>query len=226
MIYAPLSSYTRSKEYPLAAGATLSADGQALVLATTAGVVGAAPSANSASEKFIGFLNAQTSAVPFLQTTAVKVEKFVVPAGGILVLALTPVASTVLVTNDATAATVAQTGQTGRNVDISGAAITGASVTVTYRYTLTAAQSRSLAGDVQPGGYSGNLVRSVSVVGAGVIYTDQFDSSINFATATSIKTFTNGQITNQTGTGPAISAVVIALPSVDFPFLGLEFSAL
>lgn len=226
MIYAPLSSITRSNEYPLAAGAVLAADGQALVIATTSGVVGVSPSANGASEKFIGFVNAQTSALPFLLTTEVKVEKFTTPVGGVLTLSKTPVGSTAVVTRDDTGATVTQTGASGNNIDISGAAITGVPVTVVYRYNLTAAQSRARGGDVQPGGYSGNMIQSVSVASAGRVYTDQFDTSKNYGTATSLKTGANGLITNQDGSSPAISAVVIALPNVDFPYLGLEFSAL
>lgn len=226
MIYTPLSSATRSKEFPLAAGAVLAADGQAMIRSQVGQVFGVTPSAGAGGEMFVGFLSAQTSAVPFLATTAVKVERFVVPAGKVLTLSKTLVASSVFVYNVTGSAAVTPDSATGTTVDLTTNGTVGSTVDVTYRYNLTVAEARARNGDPTPGGYAGLTTNTVGIWQAGTIYTDQFDSSKNYAAATAIELAAGGLVTDQSGTGNvAIPCTVIAIPSVDFPFLGLEFDA-
>jgi hypothetical protein len=102
----------------------------------------------------------------------------------------------------------------------------GNNVTVTYKYALTVVQARALQGDVQPGGYVGSYVGQTGLAKRGTIYMDQFDASVNWAAATGLKLAANGQITNQAGAGVALpGAYVVAVPTQEVPFLGLEFSA-
>lgn len=225
-IYQPLSSPTRTKEMPLAATATLAQDGQAMVRQQIGNIFGVGPSAGTAGEKFVGFLVAQTSAVPFLQTTAVRVDRFVVPAGKVLTLPRAALASSVFVYDVTNSAARTPDSATGTTVDLTTAGVVGSTVDVTYRYNLTVNEARTMNGDVQPGGYAGLMTRSATIWQAGTIYTDQFDTARNYAAATDIELSASGLITDQSGSGNVvIPCTVIQVPSVDFPFLGLEFSA-
>ena len=225
MIYGPLSAHVLSTELPLAVGATLSADGQALVVSNANGVFGVAPSAGAAGEVFVGFVNAQTSAAPFLETTAVKIDEGVSSAGASFTTTFTPLAGTLIVQNPATGATIPAGGWvlTGNVLTVLGV---GTPVRVTYQYALTVAQAVALMGNQVPSGYAGSLLGSVGVSQRGTIYTNQFDSSKNWSTATGIKLAANGKVTDQTGSGVLITgAYVKSFPSLDYPYLGIEFSA-
>lgn len=225
-IYSPLSTVLRSAELPLTAAAVIAAEGQALVSTMVAGVPGVAPSAGTSGEKFAGFVNTQTSAASFLQTTAVAVEQFVLPSGKTMTLGKSPVASTTLVRNSATGAIVASDSVTGAVVDMTTNGVAGTTYDVTYRYTLTVPQSRARQGDTTPGGYAGLTTGTVSVLQAGTIYTDQFSTLADFGPAAEkVVLAANGQLTSLTinSSGTVISGAVRALPSVDFPWLGIEF---
>ena len=152
MIYSPLSSILRTKEFALALNAQPSADGQAMVAVMVNGISGIQPSAGVAGEKLAGFVNAQTSAVPFLQTTAVAVEKFVVPGSKLVVLGRAPIAGTAFVNDVATDTPVVPDSVTGKNVDLTTGGVAGSTVLVTYRYALTVAEARARNGDPTPGG--------------------------------------------------------------------------
>lgn len=225
MIYSPLSFFTRSAEKRLAAGAALSSLGQALVYKLENGrqVVDAA--AGAAGEVFAGFANAQTSATPVAPTSAVKVETLVVPSTGVVTVSKPVLAGTVVVTNVASGAVVAIVTAVGTAIDLALASA-GLTVKVVYRYALSAAEARSLVGDVQPGGYSGDSYGLMGVAQQGVIYTDAFDTSKNFAAATAITLAAGGLLSDQTGTGEVIQAVVVQAPTTDYPFLGVQFTSI
>lgn len=225
MIYNPLSALVRSTEHPLAAGAVITANGQALVAVNTGGIFGVKPSTGSNGEKFVGFVNAQTSMAPFQQGTATKNETLVLNASGAATLAFAPISGTLGVYNVTGAAAVASNaiavGSDGVTVTVTGGA--GATVNVTYSHALTVVQARTLFGDVQPGGYSGLTIGQIGVAKQGVIYTDQFDTSVNWHGATGVKLAANGKVTDQTGSGTAIAATIVAIPRDDYPYLGLDF---
>lgn len=229
MIYSQLSKITRSSEFPLAAGVNLVAEGSALVGAYTSGVFGLSLSA-AAAGKFMGFALMQTSAAPGVQTTAVKVEQLTTTATGVggadglVTLARTPVGK-VLARIDSTGAAVSDgnTTESGDEVTLTGVGGSVA-VTITYRYTLTALESRSLYGDPKPEGYSGNTWRQVGVAQEGLVYTDQFDVAVDWATAATINLGASGILTTG-GSGTAINGVVVALPAAGYPYLGIQFSA-
>ncbi len=223
MIYGPFSSFNRATEILLAAGTVLSADGQALVATTTNGVRTVKPATGSGAEVFAGISFVQTSAAPFLPTTAVKAETFVVPAGNVVTLAKTPVAGTLVAVNNADNSTVVIASTTGSAVTLTSAV--GLTVTVYYRTALSVLDAQAIAGNVQPGGFSGNIFGSVSVVQTGVVFTDQFDSAVNWFTATGLKLAANGQITNQAGAGSSIPGTIVQAPSADYPYLGISFNA-
>lgn len=223
MIYSPLSSFVRSTDMALAAGAVISENGQALVATLIGGKPGVAPSAGTANEKFVGFANLQTSAAPVVPASAVRVEELVVPASGVLALAKTPLSGSVGVAVVETNAALAVASVTGNNVDVD-AANANKLVRVTYRHSLTVNEARAKVGDVQPGGYVGNVVGQVGVGQQGVIFTSVFDTSVDWAAASAIKLGANGVLV-ASGSGSTLDAVVVQLPSVDYPFLGLRFDS-
>lgn len=226
MIYYPLSNPLRTREFTIKSGATISQSGQALVGSMSGGIHGVSPSTADTGQNFVGFVWPQTSAVPFLQTTAVKVETFVVPAGKTVTLAKTPVSATTLVYNVTAGAAVTADSVTGAVVDLTTNGTIGSTVNITYRYTLTVAEARSLNGDVIPGGYAGLTYGQVGVLQAGTIFTDQFDSAVNWLAATAVELAAGGTLTNQGGaSNVVVPCSIIAIPSVEYPFLGIEFDA-
>lgn len=223
MIYFPLTKTVDSSEAAVAAGASITAEGQALIRVTAAPASGVTVSAGAAGEIFAGFSILGVSAAPLPVLYAPKVEVFVVPGSGIVQLAQTPVAGQLSVFDNTANAAVATPTVVGSTVTTLTA---GNTVVVTYKYAPTVVQSRALQGDTQPGGYAGAYVGQVGVTKRGTIYTDQFDASKNWAAATAIKLAANGQITDQSGTGVALTgAYVVAVPTREVPFLGLEYSA-
>lgn len=225
MIYSPFSVITRSSDKKLAAAASISSNGQALVYKVESGQQVVDVAAGAAGEVFAGFSNLQTSASAGTPTTAVKVQTLVIPVSGVVTVAKTPLASSTFASDVATGSAVAVVSVSGTSVDL-GAANAGKTVSVVYRYTMTAAEARSLVGDVQPGGYSGNTYGQCGVAHEGVLYTTFFDTSKNFATATALKLASGGLITNQTGSGVSIDAVVVQVPTADYPFLGIQFRSI
>ena len=223
-IYAPLSTPIRSREFALASAATLTGDGQALIRSVSGQVVFATNSAGSAGEQFVGFLSTQTSAVSFLQTTAVKVERFTVPAGKTVTLSKTPNATTTFVWDVTAGAAVTPNSVTGAVVDLTTGGTIGNVVDVTFRYNVSVAEARSRNGDVTPGLYSGLTTGTVAVWQSGTIYTDMFASNKNWQAIGTQVFLAAGGLVDITG-NVAIPASVISIPTVDFPFLGLEFDA-
>lgn len=225
-VYNPLSFATSQVCLPKLSTATFAADGQALIGDIVAGVYGVSPSTGAGTDKFVGFLRAQTSAVPFLQTTAVMVEEITLSSAGQATLQKTPLGSTLAIYNMTDAAAV-----TGGDITLSGQNITLASghfndtVRCIYAYTLSVVAARAKFGDVQPGGYFGDTVGMVSVMKRGTIYTDQFDTAKQWEDATAVKLAAGGKVTDQNGSGVAITANIVAIPTTALPFLGLSFTA-
>lgn len=222
MLYFPHTKVVDSGEAVVAPGAEVLAEGQVMVRQPGATAQGVTQSTGAEGEIFAGFAIAGVSAAPFLESHANKVETFVVPAGGKVTLQFAPVAGQFSVFDQTAGAAAA--GTLAGKV-ISGLTV-GNTVSVTYKYELTVVQARALMGDAQPGGYAGMVVGQIGLAKRGTIYTSEFDASVDWSTVTAIKMAAGGMLTGQAGDGEAINAVVVALPSQDVPFLGLEFSTL
>jgi hypothetical protein len=222
MIYGPFSKYVDSAEVVVAPGAVIDAEGLVLVRAAAAQSAGVMPSTGAATELFAGFSIAGTSAAPFLEGFANKQETLTVPATGTVTLQFAPLANQTFVYDVSTGAAVANPSVSGKNITGLSA---GDQVIVTYKYQLSVVQARSLQGDAQPGGYSGAYVNQIGLVKRGIIYTSEFDASKNWAAATSVKSAAGGQVTDQSGSGFVLPAQIIAVPTSEVTFLGLEFSA-
>lgn len=223
MIYGPLSKYPDSAEAAVAPGAVINAEGLALVRTQGAQSAGVLPSTGTAADLFAGFSIAGTSAAPFAEGYANKVETLIVPSTGAVTLQFAPVANQTFVFDNTTDAAIPSPTVVGKQV--TGLTV-GDEVVVTYKYPLTIVQARALVGDVQPGGYSGAYIGQIGLIKRGLIYTSEFDSSKNWEAATAVKLAAGGQLTDQSGTGVAIEdCLIVATPGAEVPYLAIEFSA-
>jgi len=222
MIYGPFSKYVDSSEAVVAPGAVIDAEGMVLVRASGAQAAGVMPSTGGSSEVFAGFSIAGTSAAPFMEGFTNKQETFIVPSTGKVTLQFAPVPNQTFVYDKTTGSAVSSPSVSGKVISSLTA---GDEVVVTYKYALSVVQARSLQGDVQPGGYSGAYIGQIGLIKRGIIYTSEFDASVDWNAATGVKAAAGGQVTNQAGSGIALTAQIISAPSSEVTFLGLEFSA-
>lgn len=223
-VYYPLSFATRSEDMPKQVGATATANGQALIGDVVSGPFGVAVSTGAGTDKFVGFLSAQTSALPFAQSVGVQSETATLSVSGTYTLGKVPLGGTTLL-YDVTAGAAVSSGSytidgSGNVTYVAGA---GHSVYFVYQFTLSVSMARARFGDIQPGGYFGDTVGSWSVMRSGTIYTDQFDTSKSYEDATAIKLASGGKVTDHSGAGNAINANIVSIPSSTKPFLGLSF---
>jgi len=218
----PLTKIVDSTEMVVAPGAIIQAEGQALVRLSGNQAAGVQASTGDSGEVFVGFSFAGTSAAPFPETLTNKVETYVASAGGTIKLSRTPISGQVSVFNVTTGTPVASPTVAGDTISDLTAAQT---YMVTYKFAETVFESVARQGDVQPGGYSGSIYGQMGVITRGLVFTSEFDASVNWRAATAVKLAANGQLTDQTGAGNDIRAQIEAIPSEDYPFLGLRFSA-
>lgn len=219
MIYFPQTRAFISSEKPVAVGFSIDAEGQALVGVTQNGEFGVKPSAGTASEVFAGIAVSQQ----ILITSKARAEQVIVPVGLSFDLDRTPQAGTLALWNATDGAVVAGGDITlaGRNVTLA-AGYAGKTVTAFYKYAVTVAESRALQGDVPPGGAAGASISQVGVFKNGVVFTDQFDTTVNWnALNPVVRLGANGQFTIG-GTGTIVNCTITQAPSANSAFLGLD----
>jgi len=227
MLYLPLSKFPDSAETIVATGASITAEGAALVRAAGATASGVTMSQGTSGEIFAGFSIAATSAAAFQAAYQTKVEKFVVPSSGSVQLAQTPVSGQVFIYDQTAGAAVAISGGVSVTGNVVAGLTAGNTVLITYKYALSVQQARTIQGDVQPGGYIGDYIGQVGLIKRGLIFTDMYDASKDWSNvgANGILLGAGGILTTS-GSGSALTgAYVVSLPSQEVPFLGLEFSA-
>lgn len=224
-LYFPNGRDYISQEFPVAAAATIAAEGIALVADNTAGVFGVKPSTGTANEKFVGCAVSQQIDI----TSVARVESLVVGSTLIVTLGRSPASGTLSVFDKTAGAVVPASG--GSNWSLTGKTLTlpvgmvGHEIEAYFKYAVTLNESRSLQGDTYPGGAAGFLVGQVGAVRNGTIYTSEFDTTVNWNAANPVVTLgANGQFTIG-GSGTAIQAIVVASPSAGQPYLGLLLTA-
>lgn len=224
MFYMPKTSLFDSEEGVLSKGAVITAEGQALVAVAD----GLKPSEGVEGEHFAGFVCQRVSATPFLEDFYVRVEELTVATAGAVVLAREPLSAQVvglvnIATGEAIDGDTTVEGAVVKNTNLTE----GLQVRITYKYAMTVVEAKSKMGDIQPGGPSGALVGQVGFVSRGTVFTNFFDTTIDWKKAKKIQLAANGMITADKGNGVAIDAFVVAdgYPSAMYPFLGIKFSA-
>jgi hypothetical protein len=100
-------------------------------------------------------------------------------------------------------------------------------IQVTYSYNLTVLESRQFYHQRNINNFQLNEIHdSLTIMkGHGEIYTSMFDSSQDYSVSPTLKLGDGGIITVG-GAGPDLPMKVIAVPSVDVPFLGVAFDIL
>ena len=222
MIHTPLSSITRSREAPLKTDVAIATEGQALVADYTGGAFGVKPAAGVANEKFVGFTWNHTSMYSYIEPSLAFGEEFLVPGSNVITLARTPVANSVFVRDLATGLAVVIAGVVGKDVTLTDG--DGLTVSVIYRFLPTPVDNVFKQGHAKPAGYTGNIYRQTGYASAGALYTSHFDTGADWALTSTMRLGANGLVVNS-GAGTIIDGYVIALPSQDYPFLGLQFNA-
>lgn len=228
MLYLPQTTYPISEEALVAPGATFVAEGQAAVRTVGQTHLGVLPSSGTADEIFVGFVIAGSSAAPFVEPFANRVETYTVGTSGAVVLERAPIAMSQVSVMNLSANPVAPVDTTSLTLDGKelGGLTAGSTVQVTYKYALTVIESVALQGNAEPGGYAGAQVGQIGLIKRGTVYTSEFDASVDWSAATAIKCAANGLITDQSGTGVEIKGFVKQLPTFERPFLAIEFDAL
>lgn len=222
MLYTPKSKFLVGREVATVVSAPVTDDGQVLV--TAAGAAGAFPSTGAAGEVFLGFSFNQTSGAPYLPATAVKVEEFV-PSGTTYTLQQ-QVASGSLLALKAGVKDSAVGVASGNAYGLTGLTA-GASYKVVYTYALSNAQAVALVGNVQPGQHAGVQFGATGVAEQGIVYISNFDTSVNYDATTVLVGLAGGKVgVADTDDEVIIKGKVVELPTVEFPFLGIEFNAL
>lgn len=225
------SYFNDLREMPIAPGASIVEEAQALVLvADGSGGQAVQPSAGAGGELFCGF--AITDAKKVL--TEVVVETFNVPAVAPYQVTLKNaniITAEVRVFDNTTAAALTVTcpvpgaGQycvTTAGLASFNAAQAGDSITITYRYTLTAAQVIDKFHQRNVNNTAQDYFSTVAVgCLQGEIFTSMFDASVAYAVLGTIYTGAGGKLTS--AAGGATAGECSKLPSAADPFLGVKF---
>lgn len=230
MLYFPQTRIEFSNDRPVAAGVAIPAEGVALVNTLVGGTFGVKPSTGTTGEVFAGVSLSQ----PISIISAPKVE-VQVAANGAILLAFAPLAGTVSVVNTATnvaltpgtvdATHFAVDGTNTRQINLD-ASNNGNTYSIAYRYSPTLAQQLSLQGNTMPGGPAGAYLGTIGVITRGDVYTSEFDTSGNWATAVGVTIGANGAFVPQSVAANCIRGVqIIELPSSSRAFLGLNINA-
>jgi hypothetical protein len=178
--------YNDSDEQPVASGATVTAEGQALVGVFVDGVFGVRPSSGVANEKFMGVSIAQQLTLEYMAAA----EELTVPAAAAYEITLghTPVGGTLRLVN--ASGTELSAGNPAVNADeysIADKVVTVHSsladtvVSAYYRYELSAIEAKLLQGDIPPGGAASLVLGSVGRIKSGKIYTTEYDTSVDWS---------------------------------------------
>ena len=229
MLHFELSKIMDSTERTVANGATVTAEGQALVNDAVNG--GVKPATGAANEQFAGVAFAQQ-----ITPTAFPKVETLIAASSEVTIGETPLASTLLVKRADTGAVLAAGTPSGdaTKYSISGKVITvnsalnGVGIVVAYRYAPTTLQVKIAQGDIPPGGAAALLIGRVGVITKGDIVTTEFDTSVDWTTVTSAAPITlgaNGLFTIGGSGGTVAGAYVTQLPVDSSPFLGIHFTA-
>jgi hypothetical protein len=228
---------TASTERAVAAGLSVTSEGQPLVADYTGGVFGVKPAGGNANEKFVGVARAQ-QLTPAYDS---KVEVFTVGASLLVTLSKLPLAYTSLRLRDLTAGAdlpVDSTGPAAAALALLDAGTSkvhfhstqlGHVIEFTYRYVPNAVDALNIQGNIPAGGAASLILDSVEVLEIGDIWTSEFDPTADYTDLTlSICTMAGALFTNDTPGGGKVAvpnATVLEVPSADSPFLGLRIVA-
>lgn len=219
------SRFTKMVPERLATGVTLHEEGQALVAGKENGELVVSPSAGTVGELFAGvsiMRNAPPAVVNVVEDDIASVDGFA--------MTRTAIAGQLLVKVAGVAATVVTgTPAAAGEVQINGTAVTyhaadyGKTVVFQYAYSPTVEEARTILGDAPYGGFSANMIGSVTVVKQGQVATSFFDAAADWTGALQVELGANGKFIPAAG-NPIPGVMVKNSPNVGAPFLVLELN--
>lgn len=223
-------------EMPLLSSVVIGAEGLCLQQVMENGIGKVRPSNATADSIFAGISWGDRFAAP---TTIPYVETVTVGADGKVRLSKLPTAAADMIVikgsnYSGTALTFAATvdADTKWKLDTDGQTVithtdnAASTLFVVYRYAPTVLEAQMRFGDVYPGPRGPNVVGSIGIIATGWVYTDQFDTAVNWGAldtnAEAILGGANGRFTTS-GNGCSLSGLgfVVSAPSVNDPWLGL-----
>ena len=215
-----------SKEFAVATGVTINAEGIALMQVMENGVEKCAP-ASGTSGTFVGFSYAQV----FTEAVRSEVKEYKLDSSGIHVIELAhePITGQINV-YDTVAGSSLSSGDpssspgtfaiSGRNLTVNVADPT--LLVVTMRFSPSLVEAFYDGGIASTPLSATDVIGSIGVIQAGEVYTNMFDASIDWRSVSSVKA-KDGLLSN---TGIDTNCKIIEIPSVDSPYLGVRFSTL
>ena len=176
------------------------------------------PGTGASTELFVGVSLSQ----PMTLTNFPKVEALVANAGGTIVLAFAPIAGTLRlfapdIPGDLTVGTpgsqVAQYSVTGVTIT-QNVARAGRTTVAYYQYVPDTITARLLQGDTPPGGAASLTTGTVGVIRAGIVYTTEWDSLVDWTVVNPVvRVGANARFTIG-GTGAVVgNAQIMAVPN-------------
>jgi len=224
------SKVFRSQEFPVATGQTIGAEGLALIQVIQGGVEKVGLSASGAGEVFMGISYGEV----FTPATKSKVETLSIAAAGTtLTLQKAVLTNTQVFVYDNTASVALAIGNPANLNEYSvndtlltfNAGKAGHSMTITYRYAPTAAELIAQDNVRITSFSSTDYIGSIGCIQQGEVYTDMFDASKDWSTATGVETGNNGIFDINGGAGTLIAnAVITHVPNAEYPFLGIRLN--
>ena len=218
------SRFTKMVPERLATGVTLHEEGQALVAGKENGELVVSPSAGVVGELFAGvsiMRNAPPAVVNIVEDDIASADGFA--------LTRTPLVGQLLVKLGGIIATVVTGTPAAGEVQINGtsvaynAADAGKTAVFQYAYSPTVEEARTILGDAPYGGFSANMIGSVTVVKQGQIATSFFDASADWTGALQVELGASGKFVPAAG-NPIPGVMVKNSPNVGAPFLVLELN--
>lgn len=210
------------REYGIAKGAEIKEEGQVLVSVMEDGFEKVKPSAGTEGEKVVGFSWSNAIVPGTAVDHKVEVAEDDYEAGTFTVTLENAIDGTIAVTIDG----VAGSGSLSEGTfTVSEAVEKGDVVEFSYRKNLTVYEARALFGDKRVNLFDNNLeLGSISVIrGNGDMWTDQYDTSADWSSATEAAAGANGLLV-PAGAGKTTVGRIIGKPQGDKLFLGVSFN--
>lgn len=227
--------YFLTKEVAVAPGHEVSAEGGVLKQIRTNGVENAAlTEGNGTAEVIIGFSDNNNLVIG----VEIVTETVVVPASGVVTLKhanLVPASVWGYNATDAANLTEIPSGSpttaqfvvnSVQGVLTLNVGLAGKTLQVRYKYNLSAIEQQLKYGGRPVNMRSNSEIGTITVIrGFGEIYTDQYDTTVDFSAATALYATAGGLITTTATDNTVIpGARVVSVPSAADSFLGLTFN--
>lgn len=209
--------------------ATIGAEGLVLMRVIEAGEETVKASAGASGEIFVGF-SWMHNILPSIVSKVMNVTVSATPFNATLMPNLLAANVQIVRDSDGTVLTEGNPASADEYsvVDLTGvvtfhSADEGETMTCTFRYSPSALELKFMYPDadvnINP---AFEVIGSIGVITEGAVYTDQFDASVDWSTATALKMGAGGLV-NAAGSVSIPNARVVHVPDVDNPFLGIEF---